>query len=140
MSKYKILITLVLLLSLLFLYFRVADKTFDKHLKLGLSLPQSGIMHNWGDAVYAGANSYFRYANEQKLLAQPIELITLDDKYEPELTLENLKLLQRQDIFAFFRPPPRVLHFHPIKNHLDASACLGDGLQRTFARDRGLGP
>ncbi|PHS39868.1 MAG: amino acid-binding protein [Sulfurovum sp.] len=103
MWKYKIIIPILILTSIFFSYFSVDEKTFEGDvIKLGLSLPQSGIMRNWGDAVYAGADSYFRYANEHHLLTQQIELLVLDDKYEPELTLENVKLLQKKDIFAFF--------------------------------------
>lgn len=103
MSKYKIIIPLLIFMSILFSYFNVKERTFeDDVLKLGLSLPKSGIMRNWGEAVYAGADSYFKYANEHHLLPQHIELLTFDDKYEPELTLENVKILQKKDIFAFF--------------------------------------
>lgn len=103
MLKYKVILPLILLLGILLTYFNVKERTFDdESITLGLSLPRSGIMHTWGDAVYAGANAYFTYANEQQLLNKKITLLTLDDKYEPELTLENVQHFRKKDIFAFF--------------------------------------
>jgi len=101
--KYKVILPLVLLLGITLTYLTVKEKTFEEDvITLGLSLPRSGIMHTWGDAVFAGASAYFTYANEHHLINQKIKLLVLDDKYEPELTLENTHALQKKDIFAFF--------------------------------------
>lgn len=101
--KYKIILPLILLLGIAITYMNLKEETFnDDVITLGLSLPKSGIMRAWGDAVYAGANAYFTYANEHHFIKQKITLLTLDDKYEPELTLENAQNLQEKNIFAFF--------------------------------------
>lgn len=122
MLKYKVILPLVVLLGITLTYFTVKEKTFeDDVIKLGLSLPKSGIMHTWGDAVFAGANAYFTYANEHHLLNQKIKLLTLDDKYEPELTLENAHILQKKDIFAFFGfvGTPTTKKILPLLNESD---------------------
>ncbi|WP_321778566.1 ABC transporter substrate-binding protein [Sulfurimonas sp.] len=56
-----------------------------------------------GKAVYSGANAHFLEVNKNSLLKDTkIQLIVYDDKYEPELTIENTKKLIKEDIFAFF--------------------------------------
>ncbi|XOB63627.1 ABC transporter substrate-binding protein [Campylobacterota bacterium DY0563] len=77
----------------------------NKTIVLGTSLPKTGIMKEWGKSVEIGSNAYFKFVNERKLLpdGKKIKLITLDDKYEPDLTLENTKkLLEREDLFALY--------------------------------------
>lgn len=61
-------------------------------------------MYKWGESVEAGANAYFQYANENKLLKnKKIELVALDDKYEPGLTSDNIQtLLENKNMFALF--------------------------------------
>lgn len=89
---------------LIFLYFAIRDENFDQDsLKLGISVPNSGIMKAWGNAVYSGADAYFSYVNENNLLSgKKISLIVYDDKYEPEITFENIKKLIDEKIFLFF--------------------------------------
>lgn len=89
---------------LIFLYFVLSDEKFDKDsLKLGISVPSSGIMRAWGSAVYSGADAYFSHVNENNLLSgKKISLVVYDDKYEPELTIENIRKLIDEKIFAFF--------------------------------------
>ena len=91
-------------IAFLLLYFNLETDEFDgKSLKLGLSIPRSGIMHAVGDSVYSGANSYFLHAEQNQLLGDvKIKLIVYDDKYEPDLTIENIKKLIDKDVFAFF--------------------------------------
>lgn len=87
------------------IYLNIKDKFYnDKVLLFGSSLPQSGIMKAWASSIYAGANSYFFYANEKKLLNEhEIKLISYDDKYEPELTKENInKLIFEDKVFSLF--------------------------------------
>ena len=100
MFKYII----VAIITFVLLFFTLKDDVFDeKSLKLGLSIPRSGIMNAVGDAVYNGANAYFLHANQNKLLGDvKIKLIVYDDKYEPELTIENIKKLINKNVFAFF--------------------------------------
>jgi len=98
----KILFILILLL-ILFLTFK--DKIYNNEsIVLGASLPKSGIIKAWGIAVDAGANSYFKYANEMGLIKdKKIKFITYDDKYEPELTVKNVnKLIFEDKAFALF--------------------------------------
>ena len=89
---------------LIFLYFALRDEKFDQEsIKLGISVPSSGIMKAWGSAVYSGADSYFLHVNENNLLSdKKISLVVYDDKYEPELTIENIKKLINEKIFVFF--------------------------------------
>ena len=100
---FKYLIIIILFSSLMYVNFK--DKVFsDKVLVFGSSMPQTGIMKAWGDAVYYGANSYFTYANNNDLLkGKQVRLISYDDKYEPELTNENInKLINVDKVFALF--------------------------------------
>ena len=65
MIRYSISILIVSIV----LYYNFKHKDFDnKVLKLGTSVPISGIMKAWGEAVTSGANAYFFHANENNLL------------------------------------------------------------------------
>ena len=93
----------IIFLSLI--YLNLKDKSYNDNILLfGSSLPQSGIMKAWASSIYSGANSYFFYANEKHLLRNhSIKLISYDDKYEPELTLENInKLIFVDKVFSLF--------------------------------------
>jgi len=99
----KKIVFFLILLFLLFLTFK--DKIYNNEsIVLGASLPKSGIIKAWGIAVDAGANSYFKYANEMGLIQdKKIKFITYDDKYEPELTVKNVnKLIYEDKAFALF--------------------------------------
>ena len=100
MLKYLIAVLIAFVLILL----NIENNKFDaKSLKFGLSIPRSGIMHAVGDAVYSGANSYFLYAEDNKILGDvKVKLIVYDDKYEPDMTVENISRLIDKNIFAFF--------------------------------------
>lgn len=96
---------LVSIILIFFVYINLKDDIFNsKTLYFGTSIPKTGIMNAWGSAVYNGANAYFSYVNEYKLLnGKQIKLIAYDDKYEPELTKDNIhKLISEFNIFAFF--------------------------------------
>jgi len=88
------------------IFFIFKPKVYDNNtIVLGASLPKTGIMKDWGRSVEIGSNAYFKFVNERGLLpnGKKIKFITLDDKYEPDLTLENTKkLLQRDDLFALY--------------------------------------
>jgi len=92
------------LFGILIILFALRDERFEQeNLKLGMSVPNSGIMKAWGSAVYSGADSYFRHVNDNNLLKdKKISLIAYDDKYEPELTIENIKKLIDEKVFIFF--------------------------------------
>ena len=90
---------------ILLLYIGFRDKVYNNKIILfGASVPQTGIMKAWGSAVYTGASSYFFYVNDNNLLEnKEIQLITYDDKYEPELTKENLsRLIEEDHVFSLF--------------------------------------
>ncbi|WP_368031213.1 ABC transporter substrate-binding protein [Arcobacter sp. s6] len=76
----------------------------NKTIVIGASLPNSGIIKSWGESVTSGVNSYLNYANENNLIKdKKIDFLSYDDKYEPELTLENTnKLIYEQNVFALF--------------------------------------
>jgi len=120
---FKYLIGILLLLVLV--YVKLKDDIFnDKRLILGASIPKSGIMKAWGTSVHAGANAYFNYVNESRLLPddKKIELISLDDKYEPELTEENIqKLIKTDNLFALFGfvGTPTAKNILPILEDID---------------------
>ena len=109
-----------LLVVILIIYVKVRDEVFNSNtLILGASLPKSGIMKAWGNSVEIGANAYFKYANENKILSdnRKIRLMSYDDKYEPELTIENInKLIKNKNLFAFFGfvGTPTVKNIVPI--------------------------
>ena len=94
---------IIFIFIIFYLYFK--DDVFkNKTIVIGASLPTSGIIKSWGDAVTNGVNSYLNYANENNLIKdKKIEFLTYDDKYEPELTLENTnKLIYENNVFALF--------------------------------------
>lgn len=99
----KIIFAILVLFSIL--YLNLKDETYnDETLYLGSSIPKTGIMKEWGSAVYSGANAYFSHVNNTQLLGnKKIELITYDDKYEPEHTLKNImQLIETDNVFALF--------------------------------------
>ena len=94
---------LIFILCILYYYFK--DEVYtQKTIVVGSSLPKEGIIKSWGNSVITGTNSYFNYVNENKLLGDnKIEFLSYDDKYEPELTMDNLNRLVYQDkVFALF--------------------------------------
>lgn len=96
----------VFILIIAVVFFKLKDETYTyKTIIFGASLPKTGIMKEWGKSVYTGANAYFNYVNDSNILknGKKIRFISLDDKYEPELTKDNMnKLLSRSDIFGLF--------------------------------------
>ena len=119
---FKYLIIIILFLSLMYVNFK--DKVFsDKVLLFGSSMPQTGIMRAWGDAVYYGANAYFSYTNNNDLLkGKKVKLISYDDKYEPELTQENInRLINVDKVFSLFGfvGTPTVKKILPLVENAD---------------------
>lgn len=115
---YKYILGMLIVFSII--YIKIKDDVFNNQtLILGTSLPKSGIMKAWGNSVDTGANAYFKYVNENKILTnnRKIKLISLDDKYEPELTIENInKFIKNKNLFAFFGfvGTPTVKNILPI--------------------------
>lgn len=94
---------LIFLLIIFYSYFK-EDSFNSKTIKIGASLPQTGIIKSWGNSVNSGANAYFKFANDTNLLKdKKINFISYDDKYEPELTQENInELVFKDKVFALF--------------------------------------
>lgn len=71
---------------------------------IGSSLALNGINKELGQEVLEGANTYFKYTNENSDIdGKKINFIYYDDKYEPQNTLRNTKKLINEDhVFALF--------------------------------------
>jgi branched-chain amino acid transport system substrate-binding protein len=93
-----------ILFTLVFVIFSHCSIYAKSEIVFGASLPINGIMKEWGNSVTSGANSYFKYTNDNNILPQyNITLISYDDKYEPNLTLDNTKkLIFKDKVFALF--------------------------------------
>ncbi len=138
MIKYIYIIFLfILLASFLFIEkdFYVKDK-----IVLGASFPKTGIMKEWGRSVEIGSNAYFKYINEKNNLLpnKKIKFLTLDDKYEPDLTYKNTnKFLKTKNLFALYAyvGTPTVKRVLPIleKNSLPFIAPFTGA---SFLRDK----
>ncbi len=96
-------ISFVMLISMLF-YLLMDKRLGIKEIKLGASLPLSGINQNLGDEVVIGSDIYFKYVNSNGgVNNKKIDFIYYDDKYEPEITLTNInRLINKDKVFALF--------------------------------------
>ena len=100
MIKKVLFVTLIIIL--IFMISIEKTKQQDEIL-ITSSMPQSSGLKAWGDAVFIATNSYFNYANDNNLIKdKKIVLKVLDDKYEPDLTYENINKLSKDDILAFY--------------------------------------
>lgn len=100
MIKKVLFVTLIIIL--IFMISIEKTKQQDEIL-IASSMPQSSGLKAWGDAVFITTNSYFNYANDNNLIKdKKIVLKVLDDKYEPDLTYENITKLSKDDILAFY--------------------------------------
>lgn len=120
-----------------YIYFK--DEIFPSNtIKIGVSLPKTGIIKTWGESVDKGVNSYFKYVNENNLLEnKKIELLMYDDKYEPELTIENVnKLIFSDRVYALFGfvGTPTVKNILPIIHDEDIP-FFGAFTGASFLRD-----
>lgn len=109
----------ILIFLLILFYVYTKERNFKENtIKIGTSLPNTGMIKQWGKSVEAGANSYFKYANENNIIKdKKIDLIIYDDKYEPDLTLDNLKkLIYIDKVYALFGfvGTPTVKNILPI--------------------------
>lgn len=73
-------------------------------IRLGQSAPMSGPNQELGNEFRAGALAYFNGVNARGGVAgRPIELVSLDDGYEPDRTVANTKqLIDRESVVALF--------------------------------------
>ena len=64
---------------------------------VGRSLPLSGPLKSYGEAKRDGADAYIRKVNAAGGIGgRAIELVTLDDNYQPQRTVDNLKQLAKE--------------------------------------------
>lgn len=104
-KKSYIAILLFCLMLLSFSGYILLSKTKESHeIKLGASLPLSGINQNLGKEIVVGANAYFNHINQKGgVNGKKIKFIYYDDKYEPEITwLNTKKLINKDKVFALF--------------------------------------
>jgi len=87
-----------------FIYFYLSEAHNKESIKLGASLPLSGINKELGKEVIEGANTYFSYINAKGgINGKRINLIFYDDKYEPQNTLKNIAtLINKDNVFSLF--------------------------------------
>jgi serine/threonine protein kinase len=74
----------------------------NDEIRLGMSAPFSGPARELGRAVEVGLRTYFEHVNDQGGMAgRKIKLVSLDDGYQPERALANMKeLFEQSDTFA----------------------------------------
>jgi len=91
----------VILVTILLLF---KEKTYkNESIVIGSSIPLSGPLSPWGKAVLNTTNSYFFYTNDNNIIPnKKIIFKAFDDKYEPDLTTENIKKLSEKNIFALY--------------------------------------
>ncbi len=109
------------LLTLLYFYFFSHKQSDKSSILLGASLPLSGINSHLGRDIVVGANAYFSHINARGgVHGRKIDFIQYDDKYEPENTLQNTKILiQKDNVFALFGfvGTPTVKRVLPLINY-----------------------
>ena len=76
----------------------------DQKILLGQSAAFSGPAAQLGIQLNAGAKAYFDQVNQQGgVFGRKIDIITADDKYEPDLAAANTKkLIEENNVFALF--------------------------------------
>ncbi|NMP33241.1 ABC transporter substrate-binding protein [Thalassotalea sp. M1531] len=76
----------------------------DNVVKIGMSAPFSGPTQELGKQIRQGANAYFqRYNKSEHGMRLPIQLLSLDDGYEPSRTITNTRQFINQDkVFSLF--------------------------------------
>ncbi len=74
----------------------------DEEILLGMTGPFSGVSKELGREMEIGLNTYFMSVNDQGgVEGRKIKLVPLDDKYEPDLALANMKKLhEERKVFA----------------------------------------
>ncbi|MDD3467278.1 MAG: ABC transporter substrate-binding protein [Campylobacterales bacterium] len=103
------------------LVFTIAYFCIDKEpktIKLGQTCPLSGSSAALGIEMMQGANTYFEYINKQGgINGKKIELISYDDKYEPQIATQNAyTLIKQQKVVALFANvgTPTAKHVLPM--------------------------
>jgi branched-chain amino acid transport system substrate-binding protein len=75
----------------------------DTSIKLGSSFPQTGLFSAFAK-ISVGYEAYFDYINDQGGIdGRQIELVTMNDEYDPSNTRSNVEqLVQSDQVFALF--------------------------------------
>ncbi len=94
----------VVLISIYYLYFSINNDVVGDKIVLGQSTALTGSAQNLGIEFTKGANAYFNHINDLGgIYGRKIELITLDDFYEPDYAKQNsLNLINNKKVFALF--------------------------------------
>ncbi len=126
----------------------------DTEVVLGMSGPFSGIDQDLGEQMELGINTYFQHVNEQGGVAgRKLKLVALDDKYDPEKALANVKELHHRPVFGLIgnvgTPTARLtlpyavqnqlLFFGAIVNYLTAQRGVKATEVAVFAQDDSFG-
>ncbi len=95
---------LFVILIFILIYTLNSEKSYNQeNILIASSIPQSGALKDWGESVFETTNSYFKYVNDNKLIEnRKIFFKALDDKYEPDLSYENIHKLSNENILAFY--------------------------------------
>ena len=100
----KILSFMLISLIGIFLLYSYESRFSDDEIRLGMSAPFSGNKCDLGNEMYRGANAYFQNINNNGgVYGRFIKLLTRDNRYEPELAIQNANnFIKKDKIFAFF--------------------------------------
>lgn len=94
----------IVLISLYYLYFTTNNNVIGDKIIIGQSAALTGSAQNLGIEFTKGANAYFNHINDLGgIYGRKIELITLNDFYEPDYAKQNsLNLINNKKVFALF--------------------------------------
>ena len=97
MKKYLIATTFVCLIYLLFF---LNNEVVGNRIIIGQSTALTGSEQNLGMEFTKGANAYFKFINDLGgVNGIKIELITIDDSYEPEYAKQNtINLIKNRNV------------------------------------------
>ena len=81
------------------------DGVTENAIRIGQTVGVMGTVAGPVKEMNEGANAYFRQINKQGVIhGRKIELITLDDKFDPALTKVNAEtLIKKERVFALFQ-------------------------------------
>jgi branched-chain amino acid transport system substrate-binding protein len=100
----KILEYFVFLLSAIFVLIYFPPQREPQTIRLGQTCPLTGSSSALGIEMMQGANTYFKYTNQNGgINGKSVELLTHDDKYEPNIAAKNAtELIKKQHVLALF--------------------------------------
>ncbi len=115
----------------------------DRPILLGMSAAFSGPARELGRGMQLGIETYLRAVNEQGGIdGRPIQVLALDDGYEPDRALANMReLIAQKKVYAIIgnvgTPTAKVAVPYAVKNRaLFFGAFTGAGLLRKDPPDR----